>query len=172
MAKPLPCPRPPALRLRQRPPPRPARLRDRLRGAEPSPDAPLRPSCPRSQGLRPLSPTFVHKVDGLPARTPPRFMRRSWRPESLLGCSVGGQGSGGCRVCLQVVEGLTFLPRGRQRGPGRRPGGPHRLGEPRHTHVTQQTGDITRGLPRSGRSRVETLGNAPGPTGKWHTRGQ
>lgn len=145
MAKPLPCPRPPALGLRQRPSLAPQD--PEITRGEPSPPSPLSPP----PGLRPLSPTFVRKVDGLQARTPPRVMRRSWRPKFLLGCNVGGQGSGGRRACLQIAKGLPFLPGGRRRSPGRgRPGGP----------------------PRSGRSRAETRRNAPGPTGKWRTRGR
>lgn len=133
MAKPLPCPRPPALRLRQRPPLAPQD--PEITRGEPSPPSLLSPP----PGLRPLSPTFVRKVDGLQARTPPRVMRRSWRPKFLLGCNVGGQGSGGRRACLQIAKGLPFLPGGRRRSPGRgRPGGP----------------------PRSGRSRAETRRNA------------
>lgn len=129
MAKPLPCPRPPALGLRQRPPLAPQD--PEITRGEPSPPSLLSPP----PGLRPLSPTFVRKVDGLQARTPPRVMRRSWRPKFLLGCNVGGQGSGGRRACLQIAKGLPFLPGGRRRSPGRgRPGGP----------------------PRSGRSRAET----------------
>lgn len=63
----------------------PARPRDHLRGAVPSPDARLAPS------LRALSPTCARKVDRLRARTPPRLA-----PRAPPGLQVGGRGSGGC----------------------------------------------------------------------------
>lgn len=123
---------------------------------------PLGPSGPRRQDLRPLSPTFVRKVDGLSACAPPRFVRRSWFSESFPGCTLrgGDQASAVCRsgagppVPPDCGRGLTFLPRGRRRSPG--VSSPYLGGEPRRAHTAWQSGEITGGPPRSGRCQVET----------------
>lgn len=152
--------------------------RDHLRGAEPSAAPPFRPSCPCCQGLRPLSPIFVHKVDGAWARAPPRFVRRSRRSASLAGRRLGGgsQASAPCRASAgqPVPPGCgrasAFLPRGSWRSPdGSKPDGPHRGGEPRRAHAARQRGDIARGPPRAGTSRVETR---PPARENGYTRGQ
>lgn len=78
-------------------------------GAKLSPDAPLWPSSPRRQGLRPLSPIFVRKVDGHPARVPLRFVRRPWRPQFLWGGTLGSRGWGAVRR-FSVRRARTGLP--------------------------------------------------------------
>lgn len=134
---------------------------------------PLGPSRPCRQGLRPLSPTFVRKVDGLPSQAPPRFVRLSWFSESLPGCTLlgGGQASAVCRAGARPPlppdcgRGLAFLARGRESSPGgSRPDGPHHEGEPRRAYTTWQSKGITGGAPR--RWQIPG-GNVPARTGKW-----
>lgn len=134
---------------------------------------PLGPSRPCRQGLRPLSPTFVRKVDGLPSQAPPRFVRLSWFSESLPGCTLlgGGQASAVCRARARPPlppdcgRGLAFLARGRESSSGgSRPDGPHHEGEPRRTYTAWQSKGITGGAPR--RWQIPG-GNVPARTGKW-----
>lgn len=124
----------------------------------------LRPS-------RPLSPTCARKADRLLGRTPPRFVRRAWRPEPLSGCKLGDWSQAGAEpghLCLQVVEGPHVSPKGLGCRPGgRRFGGPHRGEEPRSARTARRSGEVTPGPPRARRSRVQP--RSP-PREKAHSR--
>ncbi|XP_032336369.1 translation initiation factor IF-2-like [Camelus ferus] len=115
--------------------------RDPLRRAELSPFAPLRPSCPRRGGLRPREPYICAQSRPSPSPSASALPEALLAPRLLPGtarCGAGVrrvqslQSPAASASCL--CSGLTFLPTGKRRSRGWRPGRPHRGGAPRRAH--------------------------------------